>query len=182
MLRPPGGTRCAGEQERQVGEIVPATIGPPFRCESQQNFDDITESDISTGRGLIAYGLRKRDVGQDGERHGKDRCIRLEGGAVVTTSGNPSSALVDGRHGGAEMDRGTLSAALGYEEVDERAISPRDSPLPTESVAHPFVAQSEGAGAVWVGRVITLDHSLDCLAQLTVLPIGKMRFQEFGDR
>jgi hypothetical protein len=76
------------------------------------------------------------------------------------------------------MDRGTLSAALGYEKLDERAISPCDSPLPTESVA----AQGEGAGAVRVGRVITLDHSLDCLAQLTVLPIGKMRLQEFGDR
>jgi hypothetical protein len=46
--------------------------------------------------GLLAYGLRKRDIGQDEERHGKDGCIRLEGGAVVTTSGNPSAALVDG--------------------------------------------------------------------------------------
>jgi hypothetical protein len=80
------------------------------------------------------------------------------------------------------MDRGTFSAALGYEKPDERAISPRDPPLPTESVAHPFVAQCEGAGAVRVGGVITLDHPLDCLAQLTVLPIGKMRLQEFGDR
>src|SRR5262249_20076037 len=143
MLRPPGRNRCAGEQERQVGEIVPATIGPPFRCESQQNFDDVTESDIGTGRGLLAYGRRQRDVGQAGALDGKDGCIRLEGGAVVTTSDNPSSALVDGRHGGAEMDRGTLFAALGYEKLDERAISTRDSPLPTESVAHPFVAQSE---------------------------------------
>ena len=100
MLRPPGRNRCAGEQERQVGEIVPAMIGPPFRCKSQQNFDDITESDIGTGRGLIAYGRGKRDFGQDEERHGKDCGIRLEGGAVVTTSGNPSAALVDGHHGG----------------------------------------------------------------------------------
>src|SRR6516225_7184093 len=107
MLCPPGRNRCAGEQERQVGEIAPTTIGPPFRCESQQDVDDITESDIGTGRCLLAYGLRKRDFGQDGEWHGKDRGIRLDGGAVVTTSGNPSSALVDGRHGGAEMDRGT---------------------------------------------------------------------------
>jgi hypothetical protein len=94
----------------------------------------------------------------------------------------PSSALVDGRHGGAEMDRGTLSAALGYEKFDERAISPRDSPLPTESMAHPFVAQGEGADAVRVGRVKTLDHSFDYLAQLTVLAIAKMRLQEFGNR
>src|SRR5262249_46747670 len=182
MLRPPGRNRCAGEQERQIGEIAPATIGPPFRCESQQNFDDITETDICTGRGLLAYGLRKRDFVQDGERHGKDRGIRLEGGAVVTTSGNPSSAVIDGRHGRAETDRGTLSAALGYEKLDAPAISPRDPTLPTESVAHPFVAQREGACALWVGRVITLDHSLDCPAQLTVLPIGKMRLQELGDR
>jgi hypothetical protein len=49
-------------------------------------------------------------------------------------------------------------------------------------MAHPFVAQGEGADAVRVGRVITLDHSFDCLAQLTVLPIGKMRLQEFGNR
>jgi len=27
-----------------------------------------------------------------------------------------------------------------------------------------------------------LDDPLDCLAQLTVLPIGKMRLQEFADR
>src|SRR6266540_2354667 len=182
MLRPPGRNRCAGEQKREVGEIASPTIGPPFRCESEQNFDDITKSDIGTARGLLAYGRRKRDVGQDGERHGKDRGICLEGGAVVTTSGNPSSALVDTRHGGAEMDRGTFSAALRYEKLDERAISPRDPPLPTESVAHPFVAQCKGAGAVRVGCVITLDHPLDCLAQLTVLPIGKMRLQEFGDR
>src|SRR5260221_7626797 len=106
----------------------------------------------------------------------------VEGGAVATTSGNSSAVLIDGRHGGAEMDRGTLPAALGYEKLDERAISPRDPPLPTESVAHPFVAQCEGADAVRVGRVITLDHSLDCLAQLTVLPVGKMHLQEFGDR
>ena len=122
-------------------------IGPPFRCESQQDFDDITESDIGTNRCLLAYGLRKRDFGQDGERDGKNRGIRLEGGAVATTSGNPSSALVDGRHGGAEMDRGTLSTALGYEKLDERAISPRNPPLPTESVTHPLVAQREGACA-----------------------------------
>ena len=122
-------------------------IGPPFRCESQQDFDDITESDIGTNRCLLAYGLRKRDFGQDGERDGKNRGIRLDGGAVVTTSGNPSSALVDGRHRGAEMDRGTLSTALGYEKLDERAISPRNPPLPTESVAHPLVAQREGACA-----------------------------------
>jgi hypothetical protein len=138
----------------------------------------VTESDIGT----VAYGLGKRDFGQDGERHGKNRGIRLDGGAVVTTSGNPSSALVDGRHGGAEMDRGTLSTALGYEKLDERAISPRNPPLPTESVAHPLVAQCEGAGVVRVGRVITLDHSLDCPPQLTVLPIGKMRLQKFGNR
>src|SRR5262249_32077760 len=134
------------------------------------------------GRCLLAYGLRKRDFGQDGERHGKNRGIPLDGGAVVTTSGNPSSALVDGPHGGAEMDRRTLSTALGCEKLDERAISPRNPPLPTESVAHPLVAQCEGAGAVRVGRVITLHHSLDCPAQFIVLPIGKMRLQEFGDR
>src|SRR5262249_3797638 len=128
------------------------------------------------------WGRRERDYGQDGERQRKDRGIRLEGGAVVTPSGNPSSGLVDGRHGGAETDRGTLSAALGYEKLDECTISPCDPPLPTESVAHPFVAQGEGAGAARVGRVITLDHSLDCLAQVTVLPVGKMRLQEFGDR
>src|SRR5262249_5560899 len=147
MLRPTGRNRCAGEQERQVGEIALVTIGPPFRCESQQDFDDITESDIGTGRCLLAYGLRKRDFGKDGQRHGKDRGIRLDGGAVVTTSGNPSSALVDGRHDGAEMDRGTSSTALGYEKLDERAISLRNPPLPTESVAHPLVAQCQGAGA-----------------------------------
>src|SRR5262249_48131105 len=59
---------------------------------------------------------------------------------------------------------------------------PRNPPLPTESVAHPLVAQCEGAGAVPVGRGITLHHSLDCPAQFIVLPIGKMRLQEFGDR
>src|SRR5262249_43110149 len=182
MLRPPSRNGGVGEKKCQSGEIAPATIGPPFRFETQQNFDDITESDIATGHGLLAYGLRKRDFGQDGERHSKDRSIRLEDGAVATTSGNPSAALVDGRHGGAEMDRGTLPAALGYEKPDERAISPRDPPLPTESVAHPFVAQCEGAGAVRVGGVITLNHPLDCPAQLTVLPIGKMRLKEFGDR
>src|SRR5260221_11489656 len=76
----------------------------------------------------------------------------LEGGAVATTSGNSSAVLIDGRHGGAEMDRGTLPAALGYEKLDERAISPRDPPLPTASVAHPFGPQREGADAVRVGR------------------------------
>src|SRR5262249_4000256 len=44
------------------------------------------------------------------------------------------------------------------------------------------IAQCKGAGPGQFGRVITLDHSLDCLAQLTVLPIGKMRLKEFGDR
>src|SRR5260221_13649766 len=47
----------------------------------------------------------------------------VEGGAVATTSGNSSAVLIDGRHGGAEMDRGTLPAALGYEKLDERAIA-----------------------------------------------------------
>src|SRR5262249_39011634 len=140
------------------------------------------EADTGTNRFLSAQSLRKRDFGEVGERHGKNRGIRLDGGAVVTTSGNPSPALVDGRHGGAEMDRDTLSTALGYEKLDERAISPRNPPLPTESVAHPLVAQRQGACALWLGCVIALDHSLDCSAQLTVLPIGKMRLQESGDR
>jgi len=155
-----------GNSGRQVGTVAlenrnvrstrsrPPRLAHHFVVNRSRIFDDITKSDIGTGRGLLAYGRRKRDVGQDGERHGKDRGICLEGGAVVTTSGNPSAALVDARHSAAEMDRGTLSTALRYEKPDERAISPRDPPLPTESVAHPFVAQCKGAGAVRVGRVI----------------------------
>ena len=34
-------------------------------------------------------------------------------------------------------------------------------------MVHPFVAECEGAGTVWVSRVITLDHSFDGVAQLT---------------
>src|SRR5262249_27736046 len=152
MLRPPGRNRCAGEQERQIGEIAPATIGPPFRCESQQNFDDITETDICTGRGLLAYGLRKRDFGQDGERHGKDRGIRLEGGAVVTTSGDPSSALIDGRHGGAEVDRGTLSAHSDTRNLMSAPYPPairpcRPSPWPIHSSRSAKVLARSGSAA-----------------------------------
>src|SRR5260221_6808448 len=96
MLRHRGRTRCAGEQERQVGEIAPATIGPPFRCESQQNFDDITESDIGTGRGLLAYGLRKRDFGQAGETRTRKRRPWSAGPRFKVTSatrGRASGAL-----------------------------------------------------------------------------------------
>ncbi|MGC2200518.1 MAG: hypothetical protein WA633_10290, partial [Stellaceae bacterium] len=72
----------------------------------------------------------------------------------MTTRGDPSAARVDGRHGSAEMDRGAVPAAFGYEIFDERAIALYDPPLLTEFPAHPFVAECEGAGTVWVGRVI----------------------------
>ena len=99
---------------------------------------------------------------------------------MATASGKPPVDIVNGRHGGAEMDRGTVRAALGYEKLDERTIAFQDPPLLMESLAHPFVAEGEGAGAARVGRVVTLDHPRDCPPQLTVLPTGKMRLQEFG--
>ena len=40
----------------------------------------------------------------------------------------------------------------------------------------------EGAGAARVGRVVAFDHACDCPPQPIVLPTGKMRLQEFGDR
>jgi hypothetical protein len=82
----------------------------------------------------------------------------------------------------AEMDRGAVPAACGYEMPDEWAIALYDPPLLTEFAAHPFVAETEGAGEGRVGRVVALGHPGDCPPQLTVSPIGKMRLQELGDR
>jgi hypothetical protein len=78
---------------------------------------------------------------QEGKRHGKDLSIGLEDGAVVTTCGEPSTARVDDRHGSAEMDRGAVPAAFGYEILDERAIVLYGPPLLTEFQAHPVVAE-----------------------------------------
>ena len=89
-----------------------ATIGPPFPCEAQQNFDDIAESDIRTGRDLLVYGIRKRNVAQDGERDGNDCGIRFVNRAILTTCNKLSVALVDGGHDGEKMNCGTLLAAL----------------------------------------------------------------------
>ena len=113
MLGPPGRDRCIGKQERQVGQISPAMIGPPFRGEAQQNFDDIAEPDIGSGCCPLARRRRQRDFGQERERHGKDRGVGLERGAVATAHGNPSAGLVNRRYGSAEMDRGSVPAAFG---------------------------------------------------------------------
>src|SRR5215469_10467753 len=112
MLRPPDGNRCTGEQERQLAKIAFPTMGPPFPCETQQDFDDITEADIGTGRDLLVYGIRKRNVAQDGERHGNNCGIRFVNRAVPTTCGKLSVALVDSGHDREKMNCGTLLAAL----------------------------------------------------------------------
>jgi hypothetical protein len=53
--------------------------------------------------------------------------------------------------------------------------------VPTASLPNQFIAERKGAGAIWIGRVITLDHSSDHLAYLSVLPMGKMHLQELCD-
>ena len=87
-------------------------MGRPFRCEAQQNFDDITESDVGTGRDLLVYAMGKCNVAQDGERHGNNCGIRFVDRVVLTTCGNSSLALLDGGHDRQEMKCGTLLAAL----------------------------------------------------------------------
>jgi len=72
----------------------------------------IAESDIRTGRDLLVYGIRKRHVAQDGERHGNNCDIRFVNRAILTTCNKLSVALVDGGHDGEKMNCGTLLAAL----------------------------------------------------------------------
>jgi hypothetical protein len=78
--------------------IMFATIGPPLPCEAQQNFDDITESDIRTGRDLLVEGRRKRNVAQDGERDGNNCRIGLVNSSAPTTCGKSSLVLLDSGH------------------------------------------------------------------------------------
>src|SRR6266404_3790212 len=136
-------------------------ISPPFRCEAQQNLDDVAEPDIGSGPYPLARRRRKRDFGQEREWHGKDRGIGLEGGAAAAPCGKPSAGLLDGRHGSAEMDRGAVPATIGNEMLDERAVALGDPPLLTLSPGQPFIADCEGAGAAWIGRVVTLDRPCD---------------------
>src|SRR6266436_851876 len=98
-------------------------IGPPFCREAQQDLDDVAEPDIGIGCYPLARRRRKRDFGQERQWRCNDRGIGLEDGAVVTACGNPSACLVDGRYGSAEMDRGIVPAAFGFEILDERAIA-----------------------------------------------------------
>ena len=67
MLGPPRGDFCAGEQERQVGEISPALLGPPFPPEAQQNLDHVAKADVAAGRisttSPIGRGLMGKRVG-----------------------------------------------------------------------------------------------------------------------
>src|SRR5271166_6424467 len=113
MLGPPGRDRRVGNQERQVGQLSPAMIGPPLRREAKQNFDDAAEPDIDNGCYLLARRRRKHDLGQYREWHGQDRAVGLELGAVVTTRGNPPACLVNRRYGSAEMEGSAVPAAFG---------------------------------------------------------------------
>jgi hypothetical protein len=61
-------------------------------------------------------------------------------------------------------------------------VALRDPPVLTVIAGHPFVAQRQGAGAPRVGRIVALHCPRDGPPQLVVLPTGKMRLQEFGDR
>ena len=187
MLRPPGRDRGVRKQERKVGQISPAPIsprliGPPFAGKAQQQLDDVAVADVGSGRHALARRRGQRDFGKERERHGQDRDIGLEHSAVVTARGDPVAALVNRRHGGVEMDRGSASAAFGCEMLDQRAIALGDPPVQTVVPGHPFVAQGEGAGTARVGRVVALDRPRDRPPQLIVLPFGKMRFEEFGNR
>src|ERR1700738_4835533 len=98
-------------------------ISPPFGCEAQQDLDDIAVPDIGSGCRPLARRRRKRDFGQERQWRCDDRSIGLEDGAVVTASGNPSGRLVDGGYASAEMDRGIVPAAFGFEILGERAIA-----------------------------------------------------------
>src|SRR5438132_13493785 len=99
-------------------------IGPPFGGEAQQKLDDVAVPDIGLGRCYpLAHRRRKRDLGQERRRHGKDRGIGLEDDTVATARGNPSARLVDGAYGSAEMDRGTVPAAFGLEIPDKRTMA-----------------------------------------------------------
>ena len=130
ILGPPGRDGCIGNQERQVGQFPPALIGPPFRCKAQQYLDDIAEPDIGSGSCYpLARRRRQRDFGQDRRRHGKDRSIGLENGAVATACGDPCARLVDRGDRSAETDRGAVPAAFGFEILDKRAITSRDPPV-----------------------------------------------------
>src|SRR5437870_2109790 len=101
---------------------------------------------------------------------------------MATACCNPAAALANGRYRSAEMDHGTVLAALRCEILDDLAVALRDPPVLTVIPGHPFVAQRQGAGAPRVGRIIALHCPRDGPPQLVVLPIGKMRLQEFGDR
>src|SRR5438128_1557897 len=115
-------------------------IGPPFRCEAQQDLDDVAEPDIGNGCYPLARRRRKRDFGHERQWRCNDRSIGLEDGAVVTASGNPSARLVDGGYASAEMDRGIVPAAFGLEMLDEPAIALPDPPVLTLVPGHPLVA------------------------------------------
>ena len=80
------------------------------------------------------------------------------------------------------MDRGTVPAAFRLEILDKRAMALRDPPVLTLVAGHPLVAECERAGTARVGCVVAFDGPRDRLPQPIVLPAGKMRLQEIGDR
>src|SRR5206468_8797625 len=104
MLCPPSRDRCVRNQEREVGQVAPAVISPPLRCEAKQNFDDIAEPHIGSGCCPFARRQWKRDFGQERGWHGKDRGVGFERGAVATAHGNPPACLLNRRYGGSEME------------------------------------------------------------------------------
>ena len=78
------GTVASGKQERQIGQVSPAQIGPPVRGEAKENFDNIAVPDIGSGCHPLARRRRKRDFGQKRGWHGKNRGVGLECGTVLT--------------------------------------------------------------------------------------------------
>src|SRR5262249_48147471 len=132
LLGPPSGYFGVGEQERQVGEIPPAMIGPPLPPEAQQNLDDVAEPDVAAGRRLRASFVGKPDMGKDGDRRGTDGGVALVPDAVGTPRRDRRAARLDRRHGGTQMNRGAVPPAFRREKIDQRAVAAADPPLTTE--------------------------------------------------